>query len=224
MRGSPDRQRARGVYRDFAPTYDRYAARAEGLLRRLGFSPLRERIIARLGLQPGDVVVDVGCGTGLSFPLLEAGIGPTGELIGVDLTPEMLGRASERVVINDWRNVTLIEAPAEEAHLPLQADAVLFCLGHDIMSSPEALANILGQAKRGGRVAAGGTKWAPWWALPVNVSVWLIAHSGITTWEGFERPWRYLEPLVPDLKVESVGGGGAYVAWGTTPVLEGKAQ
>ncbi len=224
MPREPDRERARRIYRNFAPTYDRYAAWHEAVLGRLGIRPLRERIIERLGLQPGDVVVDVGCGTGLSFPLLEAGIGPTGQLIGVDLTPEMLGRASERVVTNDWRNVTLIEAPAEEAHLPIQADAVLFCLGHDIMSSPEALTNILRQVKRGGRLAAGGTKWAPWWAFPVNVSVWLIAHSGITTWEGFGRPWRHLEALVPDLRVESVAGGGAYVAWGTVSVLQGRAQ
>ncbi len=224
MRGAPDRQRARGLYRDFAPTYDRNAARAEWLLRRLGMRPLRERIIARLSLQPGDVVVDVGCGTGLSFPLLEEAIGPTGQLIGVELTPEMLDRAFERTAANGWQNVTLIEASAEEAHLPLQADAILFCLGHDIMSSPEALANILGQVKGGGRVAAGGTMWAPWWAFPVNAFVWSIAHSGITTWEGFERPWRYLAPLVPDLKVESISGGGAYAAWGTLPASERVGQ
>jgi SAM-dependent methyltransferase len=220
MKGAPDRQRALAWYRHVAPHYDRSAERAERLLGRIGLRPLRNRLIAHLRLQPGDVVVDVGCGTGLSFPLLEAGIGPGGRLLGVELSPDMLAKARERVAVNGWKNVTLIQAPAEEARLPLQADAVLFCLGHDIISSPKAIANMLGQVKRGARVVAGGTKWAPWWAVPVNLVVWSLAHGGVTTFEGFGRPWRHLAGFVPDLQVESVAGGGAYVAWGALPAGE----
>lgn len=220
MKGAPDRQRTLAAYQSMAATYDSNAERAEGLLRRIGLSPLRNRLIWYLHLQPGDVVVDVGCGTGLSFSLLEKGIGPGGRLLGVELSPDMLTKAQERVAANGWENVTLIEAPAEEARLPVEADAVLFCLGHDSISSPKAIANMLGQVKTGGQVVAGGTKWAPWWNVPVNLFVWAIAHRGVTTFEGFGRPWRYLEGFVPDLQVESVGGGGAYVAWGTRPAGE----
>ncbi len=108
MKGAPDRQLARKIYRDFALTYDRYNTRSEVLLGRLGIRPLRDRIISQLHLQQGDTVVDVGCGTGLSFSLLEECIGPRGRLIGVDLTPEMLAKARDRVTSCGWENVTLI--------------------------------------------------------------------------------------------------------------------
>ncbi len=97
MKGAPDRQRALTIYRDFAPTFDRANARAEALLGRFGMRPLRQPIIPHLHLQPGDVMVDVGCGTGLSFPLLEGAIGPGGRLIGVELSPDMLAKARERM-------------------------------------------------------------------------------------------------------------------------------
>ena len=50
-----------------------------------------------LGLRPGDTVVDIACGTGLNFPLLEEAIGPDGRIVGVDLTDAMLAQAQRRI-------------------------------------------------------------------------------------------------------------------------------
>ncbi|MFE0648715.1 class I SAM-dependent methyltransferase [Streptomyces sp. NPDC059534] len=47
----------------------------------------------QLGLRPGDAVLDAGCGTGRALPPLRAAVGPTGTVLGVDLTPEMLEQA-----------------------------------------------------------------------------------------------------------------------------------
>jgi predicted TPR repeat methyltransferase len=75
---------------------------------------MRRRAVNNLGLEPGQVVLDVGCGTGLMFEAIEERIGPTGSLIGIELSPEMLAVAAERVAAHRWENVSLLEAPAEE--------------------------------------------------------------------------------------------------------------
>ncbi|WP_190078387.1 class I SAM-dependent methyltransferase [Streptomyces daghestanicus] len=51
--------------------------------------------VAELGLRPGDRVLDAGCGTGRALPPLRAAVGPSGVVIGADLTPAML-RAARR--------------------------------------------------------------------------------------------------------------------------------
>ena len=53
----------------------------------------RLRAVQALGLRPGDTVIDIACGTGLNFPLLEKVVGPGGRIVGVDLTDAMLARA-----------------------------------------------------------------------------------------------------------------------------------
>ena len=68
--------------------------------------------INALRLSPGDTVVDLGCGTGLNFPLLMERIGPGGLLVGVDRSHEMLRVAHRRVVRRGWDNVRLVGADA----------------------------------------------------------------------------------------------------------------
>ncbi|MET8410420.1 methyltransferase domain-containing protein [Streptomyces sp. NPDC005195] len=48
---------------------------------------------AELGLREGDRVLDAGCGTGRALPPLRAAVGPSGVVIGADLTPAMLTAA-----------------------------------------------------------------------------------------------------------------------------------
>lgn len=69
-------------------------------------------------LQPGEVVLDIGCGTGIDLLLAAPQVGPTGKVIGLDLTPEMLTRAREHVTQAGLTNVELLPAPMEEIPLP----------------------------------------------------------------------------------------------------------
>ncbi len=55
--------------------------------------PAYAAAVGELGLRPGDAVLDAGCGTGRALPPLRAAVGPSGTVLGVDLTPEMLEQA-----------------------------------------------------------------------------------------------------------------------------------
>jgi ubiquinone/menaquinone biosynthesis C-methylase UbiE len=204
----PDRAQALEKYRQRAPTYDRLALLTRGM---------RRRAVEKLGLEPGQVVLDVGCGTGLTFETIEEGIGTTGWLLGIELSPEMLAVAAERVAAHGWENVRLLKAPAEQADPLTQADAAVLVLVHDITQSPEALRNLMTQMKPGARIAVTGAKRAPAWALPVNGYLRYATRQYITATEGFEQQWRGLAELVPDLQVQKLWLGGAYLAWGTKP-------
>lgn len=196
-----------------------YRSLADGYDRRVRISgPYRRRAIDRLALGPGDTVIDVACGTGINFTELEERIGPSGRLVGVDLSGEMLAHARRRVERHAWDNVTLSECAVEDMALGVEADAALFSLTHDVLQSDAALEAVLRHLRPGAGIAAFGAKRPPRWNLPVGVAVWLVARSYVTTFEGFDRPWRGLERLLPNLAVESVGLSGAYLAWGTLPM------
>lgn len=66
--------------------------------------------VAALRLKPGDTVLDLGCGTGLNLPLIIDRVGPTGLVVGVDRSTEMLRMARRRVARHAWRNVRLLQA------------------------------------------------------------------------------------------------------------------
>jgi ubiquinone/menaquinone biosynthesis C-methylase UbiE len=85
----------------------------------------RLRAVRALGLRAGDTVIDIACGTGLNFPLIEAAVGPGGRIVGVDLTDAMLARAKERIAANGWGNVSLVQADAADYDFPAEADAIL---------------------------------------------------------------------------------------------------
>jgi arsenite methyltransferase len=196
------------MYRRHAAGYDATTRRTE---------PNRRRTIARLRLAPGDTVVDVACGTGLSFSILEEAVGPSGRLIGIEQSPEMAAVARRRVEVAGWRNVVLIESAAEEAVIPAPFDAVLFHFAHDVLRSPAALENVFRAARAGARVAAAGMKYLPWWAAPANLYILAKAYPYAANLRGLRRPWSILqERHAPDLQVESVFWGGGFIAHGTS--------
>lgn len=202
---APDPHLAIARYRAHAPGYDASAERT---------MPLRRRTVARLGLKTGQTVLDVACGTGLSFPLLRAGIGESGRIIGVELSPDMLALARERCAREGWRNVKLLESAMESADIPGPVDAILFNFTHDVLRSPAALARIFAAARQGTRVAVAGMKLAPWWLAPFNVIVRRQARPYMTTFEGLARPWDLLEAHLEDFGRESVLFGTGYIGWG----------
>ena len=131
------------AYRSQAGRYDR---------RTEAFQPWRERLVERLPARPGDTVLDVGCGTGLCLPLLHDKVGPTGTIVGIDASEQMLQVAADRVTAHGWDNVRLVAAPAEQAPIDGPADAALFCAVHDVLQSRAALGRVFrsSASRRGG--------------------------------------------------------------------------
>ena len=75
----------------------------------------RKQALAALAPEPGMTIVDVGCGTGASLPVLVEAVGPTGRVVGVDASAGMLRKAEARVRRNGWQNVQLREVGSEHA-------------------------------------------------------------------------------------------------------------
>ena len=205
----PARRAARQpAYGEHARSYDQKTG---------AFQSYRQAVVEALPVRPGQVVLDVGCGTGLCCGLLQDKVGPQGGVVGIEESPEMAAVARERIASEGWRNVTVVQSPAENAQIAVTADAALFCAVHDILQSPGALRNVMSKLRPGAWVAAGGGKWAAPWLLAVNLQAWMLHAPYVRSFEGFGRPWNHLEPLIEDVHVREVALGSGYIVTGQAP-------
>ncbi len=203
--GAPDTAKAIDQYRAHAQGYDASAQRT---------MKLRKRTIDKLQLSPGDRVLDVASGTGLSFPLLREAVGDSGTVIGVDASPDMSQLARERVADAGWKNIEILESPIESAEIPGQLDAILLNFTHDVMRSPAALEQIFSAARPGARIAIAGMKYVPWWMAPANIIVRAKGRPYMTTFEGLEKPWDLALSYMTDFEWHHVLFGIGYIGWG----------
>lgn len=193
------------LYRSKAAGYD---ASAEFTM------PLRRRTIALLQLQPGQTVLDVGAGTGLSYALLRDGVGDSGRVLAFEQSPDMFAFAQQRVQNEGWANVWHANAPAETVQLPARCDAVLFNYTHDICRTPEAVANILRQVKPGARVAMAGIKFFPWWTGPLNLLAWFKNRPYNARPGDLWTPWSLVAERCDHFRWSSTQWGMGYIASG----------
>ena len=203
-----DLERAVRHYDQLAPSYDYATRRIDGV---------RAQAIEALDLRAGDVVLDAGCGTGFCFPMIEAAIGPTGRLIGIEPSPAMLARARGRVEEAGWDNVSLLNTSGEAARLPAAPDAILFSYTHDLIRSRAGLANLFGQSRPGARIAAAGTQLFPRWFVPGNWYLYYSHRRYITNFESFDAPWQILGEHLAGFTVSRRYPGERYLARGALP-------
>lgn len=94
-------------------TYRRYARHYDTIFGRV-FDPGRRIVVELMDNKPGERVLEVGVGTGISLPYYP----PQTLVTGIDLSPHMLERASQRVVEHELDNVSLDVMDAERMTFP----------------------------------------------------------------------------------------------------------
>lgn len=94
------------LYSEFAPVYDKIFGKI--------FYNRLERVIENLEIPAGARVLEVGAGTGTSFPAYPSHC----EITGVDLAPDMLARARRKIQENGWSHFKLLEMNALDLKFP----------------------------------------------------------------------------------------------------------
>jgi SAM-dependent methyltransferase len=133
-----------------------------------------EHLRAAFGIAPGDEVLDVGCGAGLTTR--EAGhASAPGRVVGVDVSEPMLERARERTAAEGLDNVSYLLGDAQRtAFAPARFDLAISRFGLMFFSDPvAALTNIASALRPQGRLAA--LVWQPRerneWALAIAAAL-----------------------------------------------------
>lgn len=205
------------IYQRWAKNYD-LVVRLYALVG-FRFRAYRSRAVELLHLSEGDHVIDLGCGTGLNFPLILTEIGPKGRLIGVDLSAEMLAYASRRVESSGWINVELVESDMAAYVFPHNINGVIItgAIGYVeeydgvIRSAREALTP-------GGRlVILDGREPERWPSWLIRLFLWLTAPFGVSH-EYLGRETREsVEHYFQETSYEEFYGGAIYLLSGAAP-------
>ncbi len=178
-------------------------------------APFRNRTVAALALESGDRVVDIGCGMGQNFEYLADAVGPTGTVVGVDTSREMVRRSLERGGTLDT-SVSVLRADA--TRLPIedgQFDAVCATLSLSaIADAVDVVRDVYRVLRPGGRLVVLDTRsfrTAPGrWLNPFIEGV----SAAITNWYPDADIADAIEQTFDDIAVRTYHGGTVYIAVG----------
>lgn len=179
----------------------------------------RTAAVGLLNLPPGSHVLDIGCGTGLNFPLLQEQIGPSGSITGVDASTQMLGQARRRSNKAGWNNVELIAADATALDTvdlgdrrPFDAAIATYALSL-MQAWPSALTTMISMTRVGGAIAVVDMQKPTGRAAPWTPLARLACRLGGADIEA--HPWTGLTDRVGDIESASARGGHIQVRVGS---------
>jgi ubiquinone/menaquinone biosynthesis C-methylase UbiE len=176
----------------------------------------RQNAVEALNLQPGDTVVEVGCGTGLNFRLLQQVVGPTGRIIGVDLTEAMLAQARQRVAENGWSNVELVHSDAALFQFPKGVDGIISTFALTLVPEFDQV------IQNGANALAPGKRWVILdlklasnrfsWLAPLFV--FFTRPFGVSMDLASRHPWESLNKYLLNTTMTELYLGYTYIATG----------
>lgn len=181
---------------------------------------LRRKVVEQLRLSPGDTVLEIGCGSGRNLRHLVAAVGPSGQVLGIDVSAGMLVRARQLAVRRAWSNVTLLWEDAAGCDMPAHLDAILFSFSYSVIPRPSAVLRRCWES-----LGAGGRLVIVDAGLPGNDPTrptclrtgWL--RRSLVLVNPTSCPWEDLARLTPNVHTERVRPFGSYF---TCSVTKGK--
>lgn len=211
------RNQVRDVYQKHAGVYDLAVYLYYLIGMRIGH--WRRLVMEALKLRPGDTIVEIGCGTGLNFPLLEKGIGEQGRIIGVDISEAMLERAKERVARAGWHNVELVCSSAAEYRFPDKVDGILSTGA--LTFEPEYERVI----ERGAMSLTSSRSWVVldykmptgWLRHLAPLIAALASPFGVSIALMDRHPWESVRLHMRETRMRELYGGFAYIVSGEAP-------
>ena len=151
--------------------------------------------VARLGLQPGERVLDVCCGSGASALAAAEKVGPAGSVLGVDLAERLLERARAKAAARGLPHAEFRLGDMLDLRLPPDHfDAVVCVFGIFFVPDMSAAVRALWQVTRpGGRLAI--TTWGPRFLEPATSAFWEAVrdvrpdlYKGFNPWDRISDP------------------------------------
>ncbi len=208
----------RALYHRRARRYDITA----NLYYLLGFREwsYRKKAVRALRLSPGDTVVEIGCGTGLNFSLLQKAIGPTGHIIGVDLTEAMLTQARERAERAGWQNVDIVHSDAAAYDFPPGINGILSTFALTLVPEFDQV------IERGARALEPGGRWVVadlklpegWSSRLLPLLLALSRPFGVSVDLAERHPWESICAHTQRCTMEEYYFGYTYIVAGERPM------
>ncbi len=211
------RDEVRNAYQRWSKVYDLtvYSYSLVGM--RIGH--WRRLAVEAMALRPGDTVVEIGCGTGLNFALLEQRIGGEGKIIGVDFSEAMLERAEERVRAAGWHNVELVCGAAADYRFPNGVDGIL---ATGVLNYDPEFDKVIEQ---GAKALAPGRRWVvldykmptSWLRHLAPLFVALGRLFGVSLALMDRHPWESVQAHLRQTRMRELYGGFVYIIFGEVP-------